>query len=63
MDLYNGKPTGSIRVSLGYMTLKSDVDYFLQFIQENFIENDSILTVRLCLIFFILYEIKRTDVM
>ncbi|KAI1436724.1 molybdenum cofactor sulfurase [Xylaria sp. CBS 124048] len=37
-DIINGKPTGVIRVSLGAMSLMSDVDQFIAFIEEFFRE-------------------------
>lgn len=36
IDLLNGKPTGSVRISFGYMSLKSDADAFLKFVMECF---------------------------
>ncbi|OAQ99401.1 hypothetical protein LLEC1_03123 [Akanthomyces lecanii] len=37
-DVMNGKPVGVIRASVGAMSIKADVDGFLDFIQEFFIE-------------------------
>ncbi|XP_064644455.1 molybdenum cofactor sulfurase-like [Lineus longissimus] len=38
MDLVNGKPTGSVRISFGYMSTLSDTEAFLQFVRECFVE-------------------------
>ncbi|KAK3715668.1 hypothetical protein LTR37_006893 [Vermiconidia calcicola] len=37
-DILNGKPTGVIRVSLGAMSTRTDVDRFLSFIGEFFVD-------------------------
>ncbi|KAK8224784.1 pyridoxal phosphate-dependent transferase [Phyllosticta capitalensis] len=37
-DIFGGKPTGMIRVSLGACSTKSDVESFLGFIQEFFVD-------------------------
>lgn len=37
-DILNGKPTGVIRVSLGAMNTRNDVDRFVAFIEEFFVE-------------------------
>lgn len=37
-DIMNGKPVGVIRASLGAMSVKADVDGFLDFIEEFFVE-------------------------
>ena len=34
VDLINGKPTGSVRISFGYMSCQADVDILLQLIRE-----------------------------
>lgn len=39
-DVLNGKPTGVIRVSLGAMSTSSDVQRFLDFIDEFFVERE-----------------------
>ncbi|KAJ3483597.1 hypothetical protein NLG97_g7273 [Lecanicillium saksenae] len=39
-DIMNGKPVGVIRASLGAMSVKADVDGFLDFIREFFVEVD-----------------------
>ena len=36
-DLVDGKPTGAIRISIGYMTKKKEIDSFLAFCIENFV--------------------------
>ena len=36
VDLINGKPTGSVRISFGYMSSQADVDTLLQLIREGF---------------------------
>lgn len=38
-EIINGKPTGVVRVSLGAMSMLSDVDMFLAFMLETFVEN------------------------
>ncbi len=40
IDLIDGEPTGAIRVSLGYCTIKSDLEHFLRFLRDNFAENE-----------------------
>lgn len=37
-DLINGKPTGSIRVSFGYMTMKHDVDKLINMLTSYFVQ-------------------------
>lgn len=37
-DLINGRPTGSIRISFGYMSTLQDAQHCLKFIVENFLE-------------------------
>ncbi|KAG5998568.1 hypothetical protein E4U52_007639 [Claviceps spartinae] len=41
-ELMGGKPTGVIRASLGAMSTKSDVDRFLDFVREYFVEAHSV---------------------
>ncbi|CAF0712368.1 unnamed protein product [Brachionus calyciflorus] len=38
IDLIDGKPTGAIRISFGYASIKQDIDYFINFLIENFLE-------------------------
>lgn len=38
MDLVEGVPTGSVRVSLGYMSTLQDVQTFIGFIESCFVE-------------------------
>ena len=38
MDIINGHPTGSVRISFGYMSTKADADHFLEFIKDCFIK-------------------------
>lgn len=38
IQLVNGKPTGVVRVSLGAMSTISDVDTWLNFVRENYVE-------------------------
>ena len=40
-DIRNGKPTGMIRVSLGAMSTRSDVDRFLAFVNEFFVDKNA----------------------
>lgn len=37
-DLINGRPTGSVRISFGYMSTLRDAKHCLKFIVENFLE-------------------------
>ena len=37
MDIVNGVPTGSVRISFGYMSTYEDVERFLQFLRESFL--------------------------
>ncbi|WPH01114.1 Hypothetical protein R9X50_00394900 [Acrodontium crateriforme] len=37
-DVWNGRPTGVIRVSFGAMSTKSDIEEFIQFIDEFFVD-------------------------
>ena len=39
MDLINGKPTGSIRVSFGYYSIKADADKVLDIIRKNYLHS------------------------
>ena len=39
MDLIDGKPTGSVRISFGYMSTLHDVRAFLKFVHECFVDN------------------------
>lgn len=41
MDIIGGLPTGAIRISLGYMSEKRDVDYFVQVISRFFVEKSA----------------------
>ena len=36
MDIINGKPTGSVRVSFGYMSTLKDAKTFVSFVESNF---------------------------
>ncbi|KAJ3679297.1 hypothetical protein LUZ60_017308 [Juncus effusus] len=36
-DVINGKPTGAVRVSFGYMSTFEDADKFLKFLEESFV--------------------------
>ena len=36
MDIVNGRPTGSVRISFGYTSTKGDAERFIQFIKECF---------------------------
>ena len=42
IDLINGLPTGAIRVSLGYSSIKKDLEIFIKFLSENFVETKPI---------------------
>lgn len=37
-DLIGGQPTGSVRISFGYMSTKKDADHFLNMIQNCFVQ-------------------------
>ncbi|CAH1241418.1 MOCOS [Branchiostoma lanceolatum] len=37
-DLISGQPTGSVRISFGYMSTFEDAQFFLDFVQECFVE-------------------------
>ena len=36
MDIINGKPTGSVRISFGYMSTFEDAKSFVSFVENNF---------------------------
>jgi len=38
VDIIAGKPTGSIRISFGYFSTKSDADRVVEIIRKNFVE-------------------------
>ena len=38
MDIVEGKPTGSVRISFGYMSTKKDAEVFIQFIKDCFVK-------------------------
>ncbi|KMZ64025.1 Molybdenum cofactor sulfurase [Zostera marina] len=40
-DILNGKPTGAIRISFGYMSTFEDAELFLQFTKTNFLSKTS----------------------
>lgn len=39
LDLADGKPTGSVRVSFGYMNTKENADYFIEFVKNSYVES------------------------
>ena len=39
MDLIDGRPTGSVRISFGYSSMLEDAQQFLRFVYECFLEN------------------------
>lgn len=41
IDLINGRPTGCVRISFGYMSTINDVNAFIDFITNSFIESSS----------------------
>lgn len=41
MDLIDGIPTGSVRISFGYMSTFSDAQRFLKFIRDCFVEKEA----------------------
>lgn len=41
-DLVNGQPTGSVRVSFGYMTTKSDVDKLIKMLTSYFVHGSPV---------------------
>jgi molybdenum cofactor sulfurtransferase len=38
VDIVEGKPTGSVRISFGYMSTKKDAEVFIQFIKDCFVK-------------------------
>ena len=42
LDMFEDKPTGSVRISFGYMSARSDVDRLLELIRANFLEDDCV---------------------
>ncbi|KZZ89084.1 molybdenum cofactor sulfurase [Ascosphaera apis ARSEF 7405] len=44
-DILSGKPTGAIRVSLGAMSTVEDVDIFIRFLEEFYLEKDDVGTL------------------
>lgn len=38
IDLIDGMPTGAIRISFGYASTKKDIDFFISFLEDNFVE-------------------------
>lgn len=38
-DLINGRPTGSIRISFGYMNAKDEIDEFIEFIKKCYVHD------------------------
>jgi molybdenum cofactor sulfurtransferase len=42
LDVQGGKPTGIVRVSLGAMSNREDIENFLRFVQEVFVESASL---------------------
>ncbi|XP_069814348.1 molybdenum cofactor sulfurase isoform X1 [Dendropsophus ebraccatus] len=47
MDLVNGRPTGSVRISFGFMSTFDDAKVFLNFIVDTFIKKSSQGTLRI----------------
>lgn len=43
-DIIGGKPTGIIRASLGAMSTRHDVNAFVEFVREFYVENDTVPT-------------------
>ncbi|MEE6465380.1 hypothetical protein FKM82_006540 [Ascaphus truei] len=46
MDLIDGQPTGSIRISFGYMSTFEDARNFLEFIEDSFVKRQSQFTMK-----------------
>lgn len=44
-DILDGKPTGAIRVSLGAMSSLKDVERFVEFVKEFYVERDPVVAV------------------
>lgn len=42
MDLVDGTPTGSIRISFGYMSTTEDVDNLISFVNDCFLETEEL---------------------
>jgi molybdenum cofactor sulfurtransferase len=38
-DIIGGKPTGAVRISFGYMTTRQEIEQFVAFLSEEFIES------------------------
>ncbi|XP_077348038.1 molybdenum cofactor sulfurase [Lithobates pipiens] len=47
MDIVNGRPTGSIRISFGFMSTFEDAQVFLKFIVNTFIKRSSYCTAKI----------------
>lgn len=47
MDIVNGQPTGSIRISFGFMSTFEDAQVFLKFIVYTFIKRSSYCTAQI----------------
>ena len=41
VDRVGGRPTGSVRISFGYMSSAEDVDVLISLIRENFVQDTS----------------------
>ena len=41
MDTVGGRPTGSVRISFGYMSSAGDVDVLISLITDNFVQDTS----------------------
>ncbi|XP_075068892.1 molybdenum cofactor sulfurase isoform X2 [Mixophyes fleayi] len=47
MDLINGRPTGSVRISFGFMSTFEDTQVFLNFLVDTFIKRSSQCTIQM----------------
>lgn len=56
MDLIEGRPTGSVRISFGYMSTREDAKKLLSFIKKCFI--DESLKPDLIMVMFVLHMLS-----
>jgi len=50
IDLVDGQPVGAVRVSLGYMSTTSDVDRFVEFLRQCFLQVGKYTAVMTCVV-------------
>lgn len=59
IDLVDGKPTGAIRVSLGYCSIQRDCDNLVQFLASTFLETSERSSIKSCQVILTM-PIQRT---